>query len=496
MALLAFLLATSLGAQTREAIAGILGRRVDDFGVQGQEARTVLEGIGAAYRFPVIVDADVRGTITFEVHNATVGTVIEAICQAGGLSDEVSADGYLLVRRLITRIYPVDYLQMTRTGIGSTAAGTGRCEGGWGGSPGSPDGSVGESPTPGISERNDSDFWSGLEADLRGMLGEGESLAVNRFAGLVQLRGTLKTHAVVAGYLRRVLQRVGRQARISVKVLEVDLNERSKAGIDWSAAGVSAGRVSDAAPGATTAQAGSTALNPSLFAGTIGAGGVQAAINALAGQGTVRVQSRPEIAALNNQTAFVQVSEELPFFSRAGSTVANASGADHAGSRPFDGASYSESTISLGNVLEITVQISDDLTTKLWLSPEMTEFRGTATSPDGRETVPITGTRRARTTVTVRNHETAVIGGFTAMVAANDMRRIPVLSRVPVIGGAFTAPERVRTRTELVFLVTVDAEEPSAPSPIDADGQDPMPPAPALPAGGRRSVERIDITGT
>src|SRR5208282_4544793 len=107
MALLAFLIATSLGAQTREAIAEILGRKVEDFGVQGQEARTVLEGIGAAYRFPVIVDADVRGTTTFEVHNATVGSVIEAICQSGGLSYEVSVNGYLLVRRFVTRIYPV-----------------------------------------------------------------------------------------------------------------------------------------------------------------------------------------------------------------------------------------------------------------------------------------------------------------------------------------------------------------------------------------------------
>jgi len=71
----------------------------------------VLEGIGAGYRFPVVVDPDVQGTVTFEVHNATVRTVLEAICQPKGWSYEVSGRGYLLVRRFVTRIYPVDYLQ-------------------------------------------------------------------------------------------------------------------------------------------------------------------------------------------------------------------------------------------------------------------------------------------------------------------------------------------------------------------------------------------------
>ncbi len=527
------LAAGSLCGQEREFLAGILARRVEDFTVQGQEARTVLEGIGAGYRFPVVVEPEVQGSVSFELHNATVKTLLEAICQPKGWSYELSDQGFLLVRRFVTRIYPVDYLQMTQTGSSSASinlsenAGTGAAGGfnlvnGAAGTPSAQLGTAangisgqlgaagvlsGGSSTLSVSQQNDADFWGRLEADLKAMVGEGESLVVNRFAGLVQLRGSLRTHAVMENYLRRVLQRVGRQARISVKILEVDLNDQAKTGIDWNLASASLGRIAHTAislSGVATAtgpiaQVGSIALNPDTFSGTISAGGVQAVVSALSEQGNVRVESKPEVAALNNQTAFVQVSEDQPFFSRTSTTTINAGGTTQAGTQPIVNTNYTQSTVSFGNVLEITVQISDDLTTKLSLSPAMTELKGTVTSPDGQETAPITGTKRARTTVTLHNHDTAVVGGFITETTATDKRGIPLLSSVPVLGGAFTTAVKARVRTELVFLVTVNAEEPPALVPINVDSPRSGPGGSAAPdpqpAADPRKTLRIGIGG-
>jgi len=526
LAVFAAALALPAAAQDRAAVAGILAGTVEDFSVQGQEARAVLEGIGSAYRFPLVVEPDVQGTVSFEVHHASVATVLDAVCQAKGWSWEVTDRGYLLVRRFVTRIYPVDYLQMTQTGSSSASINLSESAGGAAAgslatagtaatttaglaTPATLGGAAaavsGGSSTLSVTQQNDADFWGRLEADLKGMTGEGETLVVNRFAGLVQLRGSLRTHAVMEGYLRRVLQRVGRQARISVKVLEVDLNDQAKAGIDWSVAGASLGRIAHTAvsfAGATStvgaiSQIGSVTLNPATFTGTISAGGVAAAISALSEQGNVRVESKPEVAALNNQTAFVQVSEDQPFFSRTSTTTINAGGVTTAGTQPIVNTNYAESTVSFGNVLEITVQIADDLTTKLSLSPAMTELKGTVTSPDGQETAPITDTKRARTTVTLRNHETAVIGGFITETVAKDKRGVPVLSSLPLVGGAFSTAANARTRTELVFLVTVNAEEPPALVPVEADAPSPRrePTAPPDPGPPGRRVERVGMTG-
>jgi MSHA biogenesis protein MshL len=516
--------AAPCGAQSRDAVGDALRRVVPDFGVQGQDARAVLEAIGAAYRFPVIVEPDVQGQVTFEVHNATVQTLLEAVCAPKGWSYAVTDAGYLLVRRFVTRIYPVDYLQMTQTGSSSASislsesAGSGATStvygsllpaaaaGSQSAAPGALAGTSapvsGGSSTLSVSQQNDADFWGRLESDLKAMVGDGESLVVNRFAGLVQLRGSLRTHAVMESYLRRVIQRVGRQARISVKILDVELNDQSKAGIDWSVAAASLGRIANTAIGvngvtATAApltQVGSVTLNPATFTGTISSGGVQAAITALSEQGDVRVESKPEIAALNNQTAFVQVSEDQPFFSRTNTTTINAGGMTQAGTQPIVSTNYTESTVSFGNVLEITVQIADDLTTKLSLSPAMTELKGTVTSPDGQETAPVTDTKRARTTVTLRNHETAVVGGFITETIASDRRGIPGLSKVPVLGAAFSTQAKAKTRTELVFLVTVNAQEPPELVPVDSDAA-PLAGRPARVPEGSGRVERIGIKG-
>jgi Flp pilus assembly secretin CpaC len=130
----------------------------------------------------------------------------------------------------------------------------------------------------------------------------------------------------------------------------------------------------------------------------------------------------------------------------------------------------------------------------------MTELKGTVTSPDGQETAPITDTKRARTTVTLRNHETAVVGGFITETLANDNRGIPGLSNLPFLGKAFTTTAKAKTRTELVFLVTVNAEEPSALVPLELDGHPSsgadasVPPSP-IPAKDHRKIERIGLEG-
>ena len=474
-------------------IAAVLAARVPDFIVENQEARTALEGLGQSYGIPVVVDPDIAGPVSLRIHAATVADVLDAICAPKGWSYEIVRHAYLAVRRLVVRIYPVDYLPMAQSGsstasvslsdslpTSSTSAtgGGGALAGSLAqGTPGSVAGASSGSSSLSLSVQNESDFWGKLEADLRAMTGDGESVLINRFAGLVQVKGSARTQSVVSGYLGRVMERVGRQARISVRIVEVSLNNQAKSGIDWSVAAASIGRIlnkpaaASAVSVATTglAQVGSVSFDVPTFTGTLGLGGIQATISALSEQGSVRVESKPEISALNNQTAFVQISEDQPYFSRYNTTTINAGGSVVAGTQPITNTNYSQSTVSFGNLLEITVQIADDLTTKLSLCPAVTELKGTVSSPDGQETAPITGTKRARTTISVRNHDTAVIGGFITETKGTQSRGVPGLEALPLIGRAFSTKGEALVRTELVFLVTVNAENPRPLNPTSPD---------------------------
>ena len=475
-------------AKTKAEISETLAEPLRTFAVSNEDARTVFAALGASTGIPIVMDGDISGPLSLDVRSTPVAAILSALCEPRGWTFEICDDGYLRIRRFTVRVYPVDFLPLTQTGSSSAAvslsssansAAGPAVQNGFlqppltaGGSV-TPAGASSGVSTLSLNQQNDTDFWGKLEGDLRSMTGEGESVLINRFAGLVQLKGTARTQRVVGDYLARVMERVGRQARISVRIVEVDLNDQQKAGIDWTMAAAAIGKlagstVTAAASSGSSAlpQVGSLTFDPSTFTGTLGIGGVQAAISALAEQGTVHVEAKPEIAALNNQTAFVQISQDQPFFSRYNTTTINAGGISTAGSQPITNTNYSQSTISFGNLLEITVQIADDLTTKLALCPAVTELRGTVTSPDGQETAPITGTKRARTTISVRNHETAVVGGFITETAGTESRSVPGLGSIPGLGSAFGTRGSSRSRSELVFLVTVNAEQ----SPGDLNG--------------------------
>jgi len=75
-----------------------------------------------------------------------------------------------------------------------------------------------------------------------------------------------------------------------------------------------------------------------------------------------------------------------------------------------------------------------------------------------------------------------------------------MLSSVPVLGNAFATSANARTRTELVFFVTVNAEEPPALTPVEVDGPEPRDSDRAAryftdPMREGQRVERIDVGG-
>ena len=86
--------------------------------------------------------------------------------------------------------------------------------------------------------------------------------------------------------------------------------------------------------------------------------------------------------------------------------------------------------------------------------PAITRLQSIVTSPDGRQTAPVTEVKQASTIVRLRDGETAIIGGLISEESGETERRIPVLSRVPVVGAAFRSKATLRARKELVIFLT------------------------------------------
>lgn len=130
---------------------------------------------------------------------------------------------------------------------------------------------------------------------------------------------------------------------------------------------------------------------------------------------------------------------------------------------------------SFGVGLKFTPTVLESSRIHMRVAPEVTELVGftnvTSTGLGGSVLVPTLSTRRASTTVELRDGQTLAIGGLLNDKAKEQISRFPMLGEIPILGALFRSSQYQTERTELVILVTPRLIKPLAgtpPLPTDA----------------------------
>lgn len=422
-----------------------------------------LRALGRTGQTMIQAEAGIMGEVTIDFAGGTVRAALTALLEPAGLFFEATASG-IVVRQRKTVLYAIDYPQLTRSGSGSASITLGGATGGSGGNshgiqtgasqPNLTNGNTASDATQvSISQENQNTFWTTLDAELRTMLKEGDSLVLNRFSGVAQIAAPVKRHESIRAFIELVNRRITQQVEIEARIVEVTLRDEQKLGVDWdlAASTLDGVRVQARAP-LDVAGVGGTLLGANSFAATLGFGRASAVIQALKQQGEVKTVAQPRLRALNNQTAFIKVGEDRPFFRLQQTTTLQQPGATTAFNQTQE--TFSVSTITIGTILAVTPQIDGDRMITLDVLPAITRLQAIVTSPDGRQTAPVTEVKQASTIVRLRDGETAIIGGLISEETAETERRIPLLGKLPVIGAAFRSKANLRARTELVIFLT------------------------------------------
>ena len=422
----------------------------------------VLRALGRTGQTLIQAEAGITGEVTVDFGGGTVRAALTALLEPAGLFFEATASG-IVVRQRQTVLYAIDYPQLTRSGSGSASITLGGATGGSGGnSRGIQNGgsqnlasgnAASDATQVSISQENQNTFWTTLEAELRTMLKEGDSLVLNRFSGVAQIAAPVKRHESIRAFIEFVNRRITQQVEIEARIVEVTLRDEQKLGVDWdlAASTLDGVRMQARAP-LDVAGVGGALLGANSFAATLGFGRASSIIQALKQQGEVKTVAQPRLRALNNQTAFIKVGEDRPFFRLQQTTTLQQPGATTAFNQTQE--TFSVSTITIGTILAVTPQIDGDRMITLDVLPAITRLQAIVTSPDGRQTAPVTEVKQASTIVRLRDGETAIIGGLISEETAATERRIPLLGKLPLIGAAFRSKANLRARTELVIFLT------------------------------------------
>jgi pilus assembly protein CpaC len=114
--------------------------------------------------------------------------------------------------------------------------------------------------------------------------------------------------------------------------------------------------------------------------------------------------------------------------------------------------------------LKFTPTVLEDGLINLRVTPEVSELSqaGTAvTTSTGQVSVlPSISTRRASTTVQLRDGESFAIGGLIKNNVTEAVKAFPVLGEIPILGALFRSSAFQAERTELVFVVTPHLAKP------------------------------------
>lgn len=463
------------------------------------------------------LDPRIQGGIIFSAHDQPFSTVLTRICDMAGLR-YAETDEFLRIEldTPTTETYKLDYPSLTRRTESDVSIATNVFDNDVANGAGS-SGKSGQSSDNNSLARihavAEADFWSEVEKNLTSLLasnaaprplmgGESEkkdsdkpNFTLNRQAGLVTVTGTSKQHKTVSDYLTKLRQSSQAQVLIEARIVEVELNDQFKSGINWrslfgGAFNMAArfGPVAAGAPFVTAATA-----TDGVFTASLDQADISTILNLVRTFGTTRILSAPRLTVLNNQTAVLKVARNEVYFTTSAQfpTTVSSGGVPISGTPVF---TSTPRTVPVGLVMTVQPSIDQEqdkiiMTLRPTISRIVDRVKDPSIGLNAAQVkvaapveslVPVLAVREMDSVLRMASGEVAVMGGLMQDSSENSESGVPPLDEVPVLGNLAKSRDNNGKVTELVILLRAVIAPSAAPDATDSDlyqrfGRDPRP---------------------
>jgi type II secretory pathway component GspD/PulD (secretin) len=236
------------------------------------------------------------------------------------------------------------------------------------------------------------------------------------------------------------LDRKPQEVLIEAKMVQVVLDEAHKIGVNWEAILRDVRNL--------RLQGNFSILGPNEKKGTISAGVLDrddftALIELLATVGKTNILSSPRITVINRAEAKILIGSTEPYVTSTTTTTS---------AGPVT-TSESVNFIDVGVKLYVTPTIHDDRFVTVKIKPEVSSVVGQVVTASNN-TIPVIEASEAETVVTVKDGATIVIGGLMKEEDITQVKKVPVLGDIPVLGFAFRNKSRSKKKTEIIIFLT------------------------------------------
>jgi len=169
---------------------------------------------------------------------------------------------------------------------------------------------------------------------------------------------------------------------------------------------------------------------------------VKTLVNVLATEGKVKVLASPTIMAANNQEARIHIGADTPILTSESVPLVSQT------------TSFSTQTVqyrSTGIILTVKPQINKSGLVTLDIAQEVSAVQSTTTGVTSTPTFTI---RTAKTSLITGDNQTVVLGGLIRDDFSRTKSGIPILRKMPILGGLFGVEDTSYSKTELIVLIT------------------------------------------
>ena len=439
----------------------------------------------------LVVHPLVEGSVSLRLNQVTLEQVLQTVRQVYGYEFRKTGNIIqVLPARMATRIFAIDYLNVTRSGNSQTRVSSGQLtETSSTSSAGDSDDDDAEVNSESAEEVSGSqvtttsstDFWIILEQTLKLIVGteQGRQVVINPDVGVAVISAMPGELREVENYLSTIQKIAQRQVILEAKIIEVELSKGFRSGINWSTllklgsntvviGQTGGGTLLGNGTGVSEIANNSGNLNPanpvavdgtatSAFGGALTAalnlGDFQAFIELLQLQGEVQVLSSPRIATINNQKAVIKVGTDEFFVTDVSTDTSNNNGGSN------QSVEVELTPFFSGVALDVIPQIDADGTVVLHIHPTVSEvsekIKQIDVSSSSQLSVPLalSNVRESDTIVRARSGEVIVIGGLMSSLQKNIEAGTPGLSDLPWLGKFFKHQGKAFQRSELVILL-------------------------------------------
>lgn len=247
---------------------------------------------------------------------------------------------------------------------------------------------------------------------------------------------TSPENAAVIRSILDQLDKIPEQVLIETVIVEASLNSSDKLGVEWNYTG---GGTNRSAIGQAFDNAGLTNADGTTNEGfryTLSGTNYNVVVNALKADTKFQVLSTPKIFTSNNIEAQINISQRIPYIT--------SSRQDINGNFTFN---YSFEDV--GVVLTVTPRITSNGMVSMEVDQTANDLQGYTSF-----NAPIINQRQANTVVSVKDGETVILGGIIRKTVNSDVRKVPILGDIPLLGNLFKSTSKSNAKTELLVFLT------------------------------------------